>query len=132
MPDLQTALRSRIVAAVGHSRVHWTIAPQNAAKPYIRMQTVSDLRPQHMNGYDAARVTRVQVDVFGATYAETRSVAEAIITATEQPAMVGGITFGRTKAEGPRDLGEDTETGFIHRASLDLLVEHCPAQGPQE
>lgn len=124
MPDLQTALRSRIVAAVGHDRVFWTIAPQKAVRPYIRMQTVSDPRPQHMNGYDAARVTRVQVDVFGATYAETRALAETIIASVAQPATVGGIAFGRTKAEGPRDLGEDTDTGFVHRAQLDLLAEH--------
>ncbi len=128
MPDLQTALRSRIVTAVGHSRVYWTLAPQGAQRPYIRMQTVSDPRPQHLSGYETARATRVQVDIFSDTYGAARSAAEAIIAAVADPATVGGIKFGRTKAEGPRDLGEDVEgVGYVHRASLDLLAEHSLA-----
>lgn len=128
MPDLQTALRSRIVTAIGHSRVYWTLAPQDAARPYIRMQTISDPRPEHLTGYDGARITRVQVDVFADKYSEARAASETIIAAVANPATVSGIKFGRTKAEGPRDLGEDVEgVGYVHRLSLDLLAEHSLA-----
>ena len=128
MADLQTALRSRIVAALGHSRVYWTLVPQGAERPYVRMQTISDLRPEHLGGYDGARTTRVQVDVFADKYSEARASSETIIAAVAQPATVNGIKFGRTKAEGPRDLGEDVEgVGYVHRASLDLLAEHSLA-----
>lgn len=128
MPDLQTALRSRIVTAAGHSRVYWTLAPQGAVRPYVRMQTVSDPRPEHLKGYDGSRVTRVQVDVFADSYGAARDLAESIIAAVAQPATVGGINFGRTKAEGPRDLGEDVEgVGYVHRLSMDLLTEHSLA-----
>ena len=97
-------------------------------RPYIRMQTISDPRPQHLNGYQKARVTRVQIDVFADSYGAARSAAETIIAAVSDPATVSGIKFGRTKAEGPRDLGEDVEgVGYVHRASLDLLVEHSLA-----
>ena len=84
----------------------------------------SDPRPEHLNGYDGARQTRVQCDCFAATYGAARQLAEKVITAVAQPATAGGVVFGRVKAEGPRDLGEDTSSGFIHRASVDLLVEH--------
>ena len=128
MADLQSALRSRIVTAVGHSQVYWTIVPQGKPRPYVRMQTVSDLRPQHLDGYQKARTIRVQVDVFADSYGAARSAAETIIAAVALPATMGGVKFGRTKAEGPRDLGEDVEgVGFVHRLSMDLLAEHSLA-----
>lgn len=128
MADLQTALRSRIVAALSHSRVYWTLVPQGAEWPYVRMQTISDPRPEHLGGYDRSRTTRVQVDVFAEKYSEARAASEIIIAAVARPATVDGIKFGRTKAEGPRDLGEDVEgVGYVHRASLDLLAEHSLA-----
>lgn len=127
MADFATALRGRIVSALGHSRVYWTLVPQGTALSYVRMQTVSDPRPEHLQGYSASRQTRVQVDCFAATYAAARSMAETIIAAVALPATVGGVSFGRTKAEGPRDLGEDTSSGFVHRLSLDLLTEHSLA-----
>jgi hypothetical protein len=50
-----------------------------------------------------------------------------IISVLSVPGVFAGVVFGVTKAEGPRDLGEDTSAGFIHRASVDLLVEHALA-----
>lgn len=127
MADMQVALRQRIVAAVGHSRVFWTLVPQGTALPYVRLQTVSDPRPQHLGGYDRARTTRVQADAFAKTYAEARSASEAFINAVAHPGTTSGVKFGRTRAEGPRDLGEDTTAGYIHRLSTDLLTEHSLA-----
>lgn len=124
MADMQTALRARLTGGAAGTRVYWDIVPQSAALPYMRLQTVSDPRPQHLQGYDSARVTRVQCDCFAATYSAARAMAEAVIAATATPGTTNGIHFGRIKAEGPRDLGEDTAKGYIHRASLDLLVEH--------
>ncbi len=122
--DMPGALRARIVAALGHARVYWTIVPQAAALPYVRMQVVSDPRPENMGGYDGARVSRVQVDIFADTYDVARNGSETMIAALAAPGTSNGVQFGRIKAEGPRDLGEDTSTGFTHRASTDLLVEH--------
>ncbi len=130
--DMQAALHARLaadaaVAAVLGGKLFWNVVPQGTALPYARMQTVTDLRPQHLTGYDSGRETRVQIDVFAATYAAARSIAEAIIAEMAAPATVLGIRFGRTRAEGPRDLGEDTTGGFVHRLSLDLLIEHASA-----
>lgn len=127
MADMQAALRSRLTGGAAGTRVYWGIVPQSAALPYIRLQTISDPRPEHLLSYDSARVTRVQVDCFAATYAAARSMAEAVIAATATPGTTNGVHFGRIKAEGPRDLGEDTAQGYIHRASMDLLVEHTLA-----
>lgn len=124
MADFAAALRSRLTGLTG-GQVFWTIVPAGKVAPYIRLQTISDPRPQHLAGYDAARVTRVQADCFGTTHKATRALALATIAALAEPDEAGGVTFGRTKAEGPRDLGEDvTGIGFIHRASIDLFVHH--------
>lgn len=129
MADFASALHSRLtgaapVSAIVGTKVYWVKVPQNQARPYIRLQTISDTRPQHLQGYDSARVTRVQCDCFAETYAVARDLAEKVIAAVATPGTFGGIFFGRIKAEGPRDLGEDVGTTFVHRTSVDLLVEH--------
>lgn len=126
MADMQSALVARLSTATG-GKGFWSVIPQDTQLPYVRFQTISDDRPQDLDGYEVARETRVQVDCFAKTYKAARQMAEAIIAATTEPAIVAGIVFGRIKAEGPRDLGEDTATGFVHRASLDLLVWHRQA-----
>ena len=129
MADFATALRARLIAdadvtAVVGTKVYWGVVPQATALPYIRLQTISDPRDEHLKGYDGARVTRVQADCFAASYGTARGLAEDVIIAVALPETSGGVQFGRVKAEGPRDLGEDTANGYVHRASLDLLVEH--------
>jgi len=129
MADMPTALRTRLtsdtaVAAVVGTKIYWGIVPQGTTLPYIRLQTISDPRPEHLQGYETARVTRVQCDCFAAKFLDVHSLADKVIAAVGTPGVTGGIHFGRVKAEGPRDLGEDTANGFVHRASLDLLVEH--------
>lgn len=130
MADLWTALRARLiaagpVAAIVGQKVHWGKVPQSSALPYIRLTTVSDPRPEHLEGYDGARVTRVQCDCFAEKHLAATDLAEKVIAAVAEPATVSGVVFGRTKAEGPQDLGEDVEgLGYVHRASVDLLAEH--------
>lgn len=126
MADMQIALRNRLIAGtpLAAERIYWNIVPQNTARPYVRMQIISDERPEHLAGYDDARQTRVQADCFADKYAAATALAEQVIEAVAQPTDIDGIAFGRTKAVGPRDLGEDTAEGYIHRMSLDLLVWH--------
>lgn len=123
MADFAAALRTRLSGVAGGA-IHWVKVPATAALPYVRLQTISDPRPEHLKDYDAARLTRVQADCFAATHAAARDLALAVKAALAAPATVGGVTFGRTRAEGPRDLGEDATGGFVHRASIDLLVHH--------
>ena len=132
MSHFKDALRARLladaaVAALVGRRIRWGVVPPKDVLPYVRLQVISDPRPEDLEDYTDARVTRIQCDCFATTDDAVTAVADAIIAAVDAPATVGGIAFGRTKAEGPRDLGEDSEEGFIHRASLDLLAEHSRA-----
>lgn len=101
--------------------------PQNVAKPYGMYQVISDPRPEHLKGYDRTRQSRVQIWIVADTYGAARIISEKIITAVAVPGIHGGIKFGRVKAEGPRDLSQDTASGTVSMASTDLLVEHKPA-----
>lgn len=133
MSDFGPDLLARLKAAEGVSallgdRLFWGFVKQGTAMPHGRLTVISDPRPEHLEGYDDARRTRVQVDVFAARYAEARTVALAIIAALDAPAVQGSTRFGRIKAEGPFDQGEDVPgQGFIHRARVDLLVSHSAA-----
>lgn len=123
MADFFAALRTRLLGLAGGA-IHPVKVPATAVLPYIRLQVISDPRPEHLRGYDGSRQTRVQADCFAATHSAARALALGAIAAVAAPATVGGVKFGRTSAEGPRDLGEDGTQDFIHRASVDLLVEH--------
>lgn len=129
MADFEQALLARLVAdsgvaALAGSRLYWGIIPQGKARPYVRLQVISDPRPQHLKGYFGARQTRVRADCMADKYGDARALAAAVIAALAEPATQDGVHFGRTKAEGPRTDGEDTDSGFVHRASVDLLAEH--------
>lgn len=75
--DFAAALRTRLVSAStsAGTKVYWGIVPQGAAPPYVRLQTISDPRPEHLTGYDGARQTRVQADAFASTYGEARAIS---------------------------------------------------------
>ena len=127
--NMQGALRARLLAApdvtarVGR-RVDWVNRPQAADLPAITLQVVSEDRPQHMRGFDGLRTTRVQIDIFAKTYAETKQIAEAVFETVITAGTFSGITFERSFFDGSRDLGERTETLFIHRTSMDFLINH--------
>lgn len=131
MTTLRSALVKRLLAAPALSeavgrKIHWGMVPQGTALPYVRLQVISDERPVHLKGYNGSRESRVQADCFAATNAQADTIAQAIITTMLAPTpRAEGGCFGRTRAVGPQDLGEDVEgKGFIHRSSLDLLVRH--------
>lgn len=130
MVDFGIALKARLAAyatlttLTGAGKIHWGKVPQPTVLPYIRLNKVSDPRPEHLKGYQDARVTRVQCDCFASSWGVANDMAEKVIAALATPGVTSGTHFGRIKAEGPQDLGEESANGYIHRASLDLLVEH--------
>lgn len=126
MPDMQAALRTRLISAgtAAGSRVTWVERPQLSALPAITLQTISDGRPQHLKGFDGARGTRVQIDCWASTYAAALSLARAVIAALQPPAVISGKKFGQAQIDGQRDLGEDVSGTFIHRQSVDLIIWH--------
>ncbi len=127
--EMAGALRARLLAAAPITasvaqRVYWVSRPQAAALPAITLQVINEERAQHMAGYDGMTVSRVQVDVWALTYAETKTIAEAIVAAITPAETSNGVVFTRAFFDGSRDLGENASTQFIHRTSLDFIVHH--------
>lgn len=130
--DWQGALRARLLAAspvtaLVAQRIYWVDRPQAAALPAITLQSISEDRPQHFAGFDGLDVNRCQVDVWAASYAQVQQVKEAVIAALVPESTANGIHFARSFLDSIRDLGERTETMFIHRASIDLMIHHTTA-----
>lgn len=88
------------------------------------MQVITEERAQHMGGFDGLTMDRVQIDIWALTYAETKAITEAVITALVPNHTGNGIDFSRAFLDGLRDLGERVETQFVHRTSFDLIFHH--------
>lgn len=117
---------SAVVDELG-DRLFPKVAPQEVSVPYAVFQVISDPQAHHLKGPQGFHAARLQVDVFDDDYLRGRRIAKGINDGMLGGATVGGVVFGKSRADGPRDLGDDTAKGFIHQASSDLLVWHRAA-----
>lgn len=127
--DFEGALRARLLAAgpvtaFAGQRVTWVERPQASGLPAITLQIIGDSRPQTFDGFQAQRPATVQIDVWASTYAATKVGIEAVIATLAPAETSNGITFSRGFFSDVRDLGEQLETAFLHRNSVDLTVWH--------
>jgi hypothetical protein len=76
--DWQGAFMVRAKAA--YTKSYWVNAPQTATKPYATFLDVTESRPQILNGYDL-EFARVQIDVWGASYADVQAGMETLLAA---------------------------------------------------
>lgn len=129
--DMEGALRARLLAAsavtnIVSQRIYWDDRPQSEPLPAVVLSTPSDVRPQHLKGFDLPE-TLVQVDVLGTTFAQKKALKEAVI-ATLAPSHNGnGIQFQRASDIAARPLNERTETQFVFRDAIDFLMRWTTA-----
>ena len=121
--DWQGAFIARAVAA--YTKTYWVNAPQTAVKPYATLLDVTELRPQHLTGWDLESA-RVQIDVWGLKYSDVQTGMEALLAALVPGNTSNGHTFQRADIVlGPRDVGGEREGDtIIYRKSADLIVPH--------
>lgn len=130
--DLAKALIARLDAAaavtdVAGSRTYWLVRPQNSALPAVVLQVVGGERAQHLDGFEDMRTVRVQAACLAEKHSVSRTLAEAVTAALVPEAEVDGVLFWRASADEPRDLGNQTDTGFVHRAVVDLIIRYGTA-----
>ena len=126
--DMEGALRSRLLAAapvtaLAAQRIYWVDRPQATALPAITLQIIDENRAQHMGGFQGLQMATVQVDIWATTYAQGKTLKEAVIAALVPEITINGVTFGRAFVRA-RDLSERTDTQFIHRPSLDFTINY--------
>ena len=126
---MEVDLRARLlddaaVAAFVGTRVDWTVRPQKDQLPAVVLQLVADLRTQHMGGFQYYRETRIQVDCFGRLRRDVVALREAVISCLAGEAVKGDTDFLRAFINTVQDMGEQTDTGFIHRDMIDITIWH--------
>ena len=113
------------VAALAGDRVTWIRRAQAGMLPAAVLTLISQVRSAHLGGADDMIVSRVQIDCYAMRHDQALTLAAAMRAALIGPAEVGGVMFWRGEQNGLRDLGEDIDgVGFVHRASLDLILRH--------
>lgn len=127
--DMEAALRARIIAAAtaAADRVYWVERPQGSTLPSVTLQIASGDYPYTFEGLQATRAPRVQVDVWGLNYGQSKSIMDAIIVALTPANTSNGIAFERGRFEGERDGLERLETLDVYRRGIDLIVWYHPA-----
>ncbi len=114
-------LKSAALTAIVGTRIHWGRSPQGAAAPYVTLQVISAPRRYTMRGRSGHVPKRVQADVYGRTYTETKQAARALFAA------VSGRRAGMIQTvmvEDERDLpaADAGDVNHLFRTSQDLIV----------
>lgn len=116
---MEEALRAMLLSV---APVHWGMAPQGAARPFIVLTRISGVRTYSNDGQDAVAQSRVQADVYADSYGATKAVARRLVSA------VSGRRAGVIRAvfiDNERDLpAADAEGDALFRKSVDLMVHH--------
>ena len=125
---MKTALRSRLLADATISglvgtRIDWGLRPQGKPLPAITLTLLPTPRDYHMGGAQHTQHYLVQIDCWAASYASAEAVRQAVIAEME-PASG---SFQGSFVQRDHDMPERTETGEIHRASLDFKVTYISA-----
>lgn len=114
--SIQTDLRA-LIGAIVDERAYPVAAPDSPVAPYLTYHRVSAV-PQNVmagNGGNPLMNTRLQIDVYAATYAEAQAKAEAI-----RAALRGWAIQNVTNSE--QDLYEDDVK--LHRVMIDISTWH--------
>lgn len=135
--ELPQALIARLEAAIPvtamtGTRIYWINRPQGDALPALVLQGVSENPTQHLKGFDDMTEARIQVACLAEKFSDSRLLAKAVKAALVPHATVvdpagNDVLFWRAGVEGPRDLGNQEGTRFVHRAVVDFIIRYGAA-----
>ena len=114
-PKIYTLLSGdALIAALVATRIYPVILPQDVTLPAISYSRVSGGQVNSFDGYSDLENPRIQIDVWGETYASVQALAALVHTV-----MDGATTFGAL-LESDMDFYEDDT--LIYRVSMDFSV----------
>jgi hypothetical protein len=120
-------LRALILAAnTGAATVAWGARPQGSALPAILLTVVSETTSYTYAGAVDLLSTRVQADIYAASFSAAVAVDRVLAPAMNGFAGEQGDTeFAGIFLESRFDTAEEPESGgLLHRISRDLMVKH--------
>lgn len=120
---IEVALRARLKAAPGLAGVsiEWS---RRKGYPCIVLTIVSDVRGQHMTGFDRWRRPRVQFDVFALDAPTKVRLRDAVIEVIGASGVKSGVRFGRALEVRTTDMSDETDTDFVFRDMIEALLPH--------
>jgi Protein of unknown function (DUF3168) len=121
-------LATPALSALIANRINWGERPKKEPLPGVTLLIVSPGRNYVHQGVDHLGNPRVQVDCYGASYAQAKAVARVVRDTLEVPATQAGIAFSQSLLEAERGpLIEDVGGGLkVHRISMDFFVWFSP------
>jgi hypothetical protein len=127
--SFEAALRGRLrsdagVAALAGDRIEWSVRPQGSPLPAVTLLMIAETVDQTLEDFQERQFARVQVDVRAETRSEAVALRKAVIAAVAPAGTFDGVNFGRATFDPVTDRGSNSETGFVHRDSFDLIVMH--------
>lgn len=130
--SIERALYNKICELSGVSnRVYAMRAPQNATAPFVVYQRADSDRWRHINGPSGMVQITMQIDIYAATYAQSRSLAvqlEAILDGFRGEVGYGSnspvdkVRIAGISCQTDVDLIDETDTPLLYRVSADYLV----------
>jgi hypothetical protein len=119
---METQLRALLRAALPGVPVDWGWSAQAAVAPRVVLQIVSGVDDYTQGGPSGLAQTRVQMDVYGATFAAVLGSAALIDAALS--GLRAGLILGAFKA-GRRSLPPEMGAGeTLARLSIDYMIHH--------
>ena len=122
---METDFRALLVAAAGvglpAARINWGAHPQGVALPAVVLNVIDDVAGLILDASDGLSVGRVQVDCYGATYAEAKTLSASVRSALH--AYSGG-RFRLVSHVATRDSreGGTNDAERVFRAGLDFMT----------
>jgi hypothetical protein len=125
---MQTALRTRLlndgtIAGLVGTRVDWDARPQAKALPAVTLSLPYDMRDQHMGGSQVTRMSTFQIDCWAEKAITAHTLGEAVVTAIQPAATVGGVRFLGAFPEVASST-ETTEAGLVYRVMVRGQIAH--------
>lgn len=126
---MKDALQKRLrddagVATIVGNSVSWGGRP---SLPAVTLKLVSGDMAQTMKGLQKLQFVRVQADCWAKGDSQAEALVQAVIAACLPRQTIDDIYFRSASATHPRDLGEQTSAGYIHRKQTDLTIRFSPA-----
>lgn len=116
----------RLAQAIG-DRVHWSMAPQNAARPYVILQLISDQPDQTFQGRTGFESSRLQIDAYAEKELVAKTILDCAIVALERArGAFSGRTLQGAILQNRRALPASGAAGAqpLFRRSADLIILH--------
>ena len=125
--SLETGLRAALLAdgtvsgLVG-TRVYPEVMPHDVTYPAISYQRVSTVRTQFLTGVDDFTQVRLQVDCWASSYADAKSLANAVKSAIDGVRALDTETVYHCFMDSMSDLSNFEGDREDRRVSMDFIV----------